>query len=81
MAAQRTLGPFMTLILTLTADKNGADDLISPSQAAVVNSFLLARYVIEILSLRSVGYAKPTGRVFRIGGSQLSRVSSPGLLQ
>jgi hypothetical protein len=79
MTTRSTLGPLTTLILTLTANGNGIDDVIRPSQTAVVNSFLFARYVIEISSLRPVGYTNPGGHVFRVGSSQPFRVSSPGL--
>lgn len=66
MATQTTLGPFMTLILTMTATDRYAGIVIHPSRAAVVDSLLFARFVIEILSLKPVGHANPSGRVFRI---------------
>ena len=67
MTTQSTPGPFMTLILTLTATDRYAGNVIQPSRAAVVDSLLFARFVIEILSLKPAGYASPRGRVFRIG--------------
>jgi hypothetical protein len=49
MTSRCTLGPFMTLILTLTAKGNRADNVINPSRAAgVVNSLLFAQLVIEV---------------------------------
>jgi hypothetical protein len=67
MTTQSTLGPFMTLILTLTDERKHADDVIHPSRAGVVTSLLFARLVIEILSLKPAGYADPSCRAFRIG--------------
>ena len=77
MTTQRNLGPFMTLILTLTAKGNGADSVINPSHTAVVNSLMFAQLVIEIVSLKPVGYANPGDREFRLGGLQGCRASSP----
>ena len=67
MTTQSTLGPFMTLILTLTATDRYTGNVIHPSRAAVVDSLLFARLVIEILSLKPAGCATPSGHVFRIG--------------
>jgi hypothetical protein len=67
MTTQSTLGPFMTLILTLTAKGKRADDVIHPSQEGVVKSLLFARLVIEFLRREPLGYASPNGSVFRIG--------------
>ena len=67
MTTQSTLGPFMTLILTLTAKGKRAANVIHPSGDGTVKSFLFARLVIEILSLKPVGYANPSGHVFRMG--------------
>ena len=74
MTTQGTLGPFMTLILTLTAKgKHAANNL---SQAEVVNSLLFARLLTEILRKKPAGYANSTGRVFRIGSSPECRINS-----
>lgn len=67
MTTQSTLGPFMTLILTLTAKGNCADNIIHPSQAGVVKSLLFARLLTEFLRTEPVGHANPNGRAFRIG--------------
>ncbi|MFZ1136715.1 MAG: hypothetical protein WAN69_17325 [Candidatus Korobacteraceae bacterium] len=70
MTTRCALGPWMTLILTMTAKRNGTDNVIHPSRAAVVDSLLFARFVIEILNLKPAGYATPSGRALRIGSSQ-----------
>jgi hypothetical protein len=73
MTTQSTLGPFMTLILTLTArGKHAANNL---SQAEVVNSLLIAQLLTENLRRKPVRYANPIGRVFWIGSSWECRVS------
>jgi|HubBroStandDraft_6_1064221.scaffolds.fasta_scaffold1732561_2 hypothetical protein len=59
MTTHSTLGPFMTLILTLTAKGNSADDVISPSHAAVVNSLMFARLVIETPESEASRIRKP----------------------
>ena len=67
MTTHSTLGPLMTLILTLTADGTCADNVFNPSPAGVVKSLLFARLLIETLRQKPVGYAKPSDLVFRIG--------------
>jgi hypothetical protein len=79
MTRQTTLGPLMTLILTLTAGRKHAADVIYSSRAGVMNSLLFARLVIEVLKERPAGSANPTRRACRIGTSQASRVSSLGV--
>jgi hypothetical protein len=69
MTTLNTLGPFMTLILTLTAKGKRADNVIHPSPDGVVKSLLFARLVIEFLRKEPLGYAGPNGRVFRMGAS------------
>jgi hypothetical protein len=73
-----TLGPFMTLILTLTAKGKIADSSINPSRAGVAKSPLFARLVIETRSERPIGNGDPTCRACRIGRSPVSRVSLSG---
>jgi len=79
MTTQSTLGPFMTLILTLTVKGKRADNVTNPSRAAVVNSLLLLRLLTENLRQKSIGYANPGGSVFRIGSLRGCRVSLSGL--
>ena len=67
MTTPSTLGPFMTLILTVTAGGNCADNVTHSSQAGVVQSFLFARLMTEFLRKEPVGYANCNGRAFRIG--------------
>jgi len=67
MTTQCTLGPLMTLILTLTAAGRRADNVIHPSPAGVVKSLLFARLLNETLRQKPAGYANPNGRVYRIG--------------
>ena len=74
MTTQSTLGPFMTLILTLTARGKHAANVINLSQAELVNSLLFAQLLTEVLRRKPVRYANPSGRVFRIGSSQECRV-------
>ena len=76
MTTQNTLGPFMTLILTLTAKGRRAADVVNASPAEVVKSLLFARLLTEIPRTQPVGYANPSGCVFRIGSSQGCRVGS-----
>ena len=54
MTTQSTLGPFMTLILTLTVRGNHADNVIHSSRAKVVDSLLFVRLVVESLRQRHV---------------------------
>lgn len=79
MKTQSNLGPFMTLILTLTAEGKHADNVIHSSPAKVVNSLLFVRLVVDTLKQRSVRNTKSSSRVYRIGCAQLSRLSSSGL--
>ena len=81
MTNQSTLGPFMTLILTLTAKGQHADSVIHLSRARVVDSLLFAQFVVECLRQRAVGNTKSSDLAYRIGNSQVSRVSSQGLLR
>ena len=77
MTTQSTLGPFMTLILTLTAKGKHAGNVIYPSRVGVVKSLLLLRLLTENLRQKPIGYANPSGRVFQLGGLQECRASSP----
>jgi hypothetical protein len=74
MTTQSTLGPFMTLILTLTAKGKHGANVTNPSPTGVVNSLLFVQVLTEILRKKPVGYANPSGRVFRIGSSKDCRV-------
>jgi len=76
MTTQSTLGPFMTLILMLTAPPKHAATVSNLSASGLANSFLLAQVVIEILREKSTGHVSPSARVFRIGSSQECRVGS-----
>jgi hypothetical protein len=76
MTTQSTLGPFMTLILTLTARGDVTDKVIHSSRVGVVKSLLLLRLLTENLRQKPVGYANPSGRVFQLGGLQECRASS-----
>lgn len=76
MTPQSTLGPFMTLILTLTARVKHAANVINRSQAEVVNSLLFAQLLTEILRKKPIRHANPSGRVFRIGSSPECRINS-----
>ena len=76
MATQSTLGPFMTLILTLTAEGNRAEHFVNASPAEVVKSLLIARLLTEVPSTKPAQRASPSARVFRIGNSQVCRVGS-----
>jgi len=73
MTTQSTLGPFMTLILTLTIKGKCAADAIHTSPAEVVKSLLLAQLLTEIAGTKSVGYSSTVARVFRIGSSATCR--------
>jgi hypothetical protein len=74
MTTQSTLGPFMTLILTLTAKGKCAANVINPSPAEVVKSLLFAQLLNGIPRTKAVGHANPSSRVFRIGSLQDCRV-------
>jgi len=63
MTTQSTLGPFMTLILTLTARVKHAANVINRSQAEVVNSLLFAQLLTEILRKKPVRHASQWSRV------------------
>jgi hypothetical protein len=76
MTTQNTLGPFMTLILTLTAKGRCAADVINASPAEVVKSLLFAQLLNEIPKTALAGQANPSAPVFRIGSSELCRVGS-----
>jgi hypothetical protein len=76
MTTQSTLGPFMTLILTLTAKTKYAATVTNRPPTGVVSSLLFAQLLVEILKRRPTGYASPSARVFRIGNPQECRVGS-----
>jgi hypothetical protein len=76
MTTQSTLGPFMTLILTLTAKRQRAADVMNVSPAEVVKSLLFAQLLNGIPTTKPAGHARPSARVFRIGSSQECRVGS-----
>ncbi len=77
MTTQSTLGPFMTLILTLTATtKYTAATVTNRPPAGVASSLLLAQLLVELLKRKSAGYASPGARVFRIGNAQECRAGS-----
>jgi hypothetical protein len=74
MTTQSTLGPFMTLILTVTARGKHAANVISFSQAEVVNSLLFAQLLTEILRKKPVRHANPQRS--RVPDPQLTGMSS-----
>jgi hypothetical protein len=72
MTTQSKLGPFITLMLNLTAKGIQVASVANRHPASVVNSLLLAQLVTEVLRRKPGGY--PSARVFRIGSSQDCRV-------
>jgi len=74
MTTQSILGPFMTLILTLTASAKHTANAMNPSPAGVASSLLFAQLVNELRSKKPAGYASASARVFRIGSSRDCRV-------
>ena len=76
MTTQSNLGPLMTLILTLTAERKHADNVIHSSPAKVVNSLLFVRLIVDSLRQRPIRNTKPSGRVYRIDSSKVCRASS-----
>ena len=77
MTTQSNLGPFMTLILTLTAERKHADNVIHSSPARVVNSLLFVRLIVDSLRQRPIRNTKSSDRVYRIACAQVSRLRSP----
>jgi hypothetical protein len=76
MTTQSTLGPFMTLILTLTARTKYAAAVTNRPPAGIVSSLLFAQLLVELLKRKPAGYSSPRARVFRIGSAQECRASS-----
>jgi hypothetical protein len=74
MTTQSTLGPFMTLILTLTAKGKYAANVLNLPQAKVVYGLLFVQLLAEIPNTNPAGLASPGARAFRIGSSQDCRV-------
>ena len=73
MTTQSTLGPFMTLILTLTATtKYAAATVTNRPPAGVASSLLLAQLLVELLKRKPAGYASP-------GGSRLPHRQRAGM--
>ena len=73
MTTQSTLGPFMTLILTLTAKGRRTAVVVQASPAEVSKSLLFAELLTAMLKTKPVEHTSPSARVFRVGSSQVRR--------
>jgi hypothetical protein len=69
MTTQSILGPFMTLILALTAKGKYAADVLNLPQARVVYGLLFVQLLAEIPNTNPARPASPGARVSRIGSS------------